>query len=1657
MGIDNQQRRLDTLETDKKADQKISLVKGKEGELTKAYISKVDDFQSKIRELPVDKREGAKQSVFSSLRSIDATNLETKKTAFNQKIDEFMKAAEEQKAIRTMVESISEPAWTDLGPGHLFGQLYKNLVDKGYDISKKEVSALSSYVQQSGRIAAEYREHSAYFLEDKKPILADDKTLKLFINGSIVAGILTNKLTKPEDLSKAFKNTTEAVKKKKEECMEVQSVLKEMANGKAAEALANDRGKVIEVFAVLSEKNGISPKTIGAVLKKVIYSEEFAPLAETGWSNAEEFKLFVIETVLRGGLKGKVENSEIDQIKAELYVKNLYVANQNLFEAKIQANTLEGQNYQTNQNSFKRKYAREGRLYAYCLPDKEMASSTNSENNRGNFSNLLANERDYAVVQANNTALRIQEAKNNATYLIAIQAMSEGKTLDEMKKIGATIFANPYENLKSQYAGIIGGKTTAFTTVEALRAGHQIEKNNSEEKAAIVNNKNLLTGELIYRQMLEGGEPIENEVVKNAVLARKNTRLGVLKESSKRINDQIVDSASLVEEAIAKYGSINLVPASERLIITNKARTLLDLLNVSHQYNSQISGINTEVKLLAPEKGLTKEEETFHKQNSIEQKKLYEDLSGFLTGEEETLPDPDISSPEIQALMLGQLQGSVSDKVGSAVDGLVKTSQSVSHFFGVQVKSKTYNQLTGGPVTILQEGVKKTDAMLASIYQGRAQLMNAKTELLNSLNNPPPAIKDNPKLLKDRKKLVDSLIKGIQAIIDSRFSTEQEQQVLKIAVELRDKIDDAFWDVVKFTAIFAATIATALLTGGLAAAGAGRLVSVARFGQSAHKIATFTAGNIGVATASTFVPRAVTEVTNELDMGSKWQVDWSAEGMAKDFGLSLGMSMGFSGAGLLLGEKLAIRTAIKQGGNFTYKELTEAGVTKLGALQKMLNPLAGEGGESKLAKTVLNRLKVGGRDFMQEMVEEAGQEFGDAIDPRLGGFMALVSAANGPDVSLDMKAKISTSLENMGVTFNQNLNQLEYTQSSAKEFGIDLITKLGDAQHQLEMSVNQDGSFSMRIKGTNEVFKINPPATDAEMEAAKPKELTSEEIAAQVAEDQEITEMIKEIKSFQLRRKAKKIYDNLYKNGATISEKGFEWTAKALKASKKGLESAGAYGVRFFKILDSKLMEVGKMRDFGSIIQDIYESAIEAGTTTEPGATEVDEKSEEKTALGVRPQMEEAEFGGTESFVRPSMKVSVEDRTGTFERPGLKAAKASLSAEMNSSKTINESDSSAIEPLNTFDSKMSSQEREYYNKHLRELIEDDANAVRRTPKEELKTELKKYAEDQKNGIDNQTQLGKILNNLKKRDPEGFTLLMNNNMEQMIDSEVLHGIVGGAKNEIVDHKGKKVLSYTGKYLKAGGMGSIHKVGYAVEGQDQLQYAVIKISHRGKEKYFKEEVSAAMEIEKWSEPSLIKSLHINEQVIIYETAETTMDLTAAKNKMGAVAYLDLLNIALDGIQAYQDRGKFHGDLKEANILLLKSGVDREGYNVFEAKIIDNSALPFHFVLESFPTTRGYGYTVEEIEDAAFSEVSSRSSSVDDIALTLSRAFDNKSVGKILGNTIRHYGLSVEENSELGQILTTLRTDPIESGKPEMLGKIRREIEKLAGKLEKEEKSI
>jgi|GEM_PF-5627684 len=331
---------------------------------------------------------------------------------------------------------------------------------------------------------------------------------------------------------------------------------------------------------------------------------------------------------------------------------------------------------------------------------------------------------------------------------------------------------------------------------------------------------------------------------------------------------------------------------------------------------------------------------------------------------------------------------------------------------------------------------------------------------------------------------------------------------------------------------------------------------------------------------------------------------------------------------------------------------------------------------------------------------------------------------------------------------------------------------------------------------------------------------------------------------------------------------------------------------------------------------------------------------------------------------------------------------------------------------------------------------------------EFQRTLNETAKKLKNGEPVSNDVVEMLQRLKDRDPVGYDLLLNSDTDRMVSNKCLDGMIRGDKVEFeatgVDGKIHKVISYKGKRIGEGGMGEVFHSAFTTEGGTQLEFGAIKNPHADKVGFFVDEINGAHEIQSWNHDHIITPLQIGSDFIIYETGEKAMGLDSYDVIKDGVFSLQLLQQAGDGLLVYQEHGKFHGDIKEQNILAIKVGVDANGKDIYAVKIIDNTPVDYVQTENHGGWPATYRFDSQQMYDTR-KGLEARGIKTEEINAFIGRSQDNYAYGKMVKDTLDHSYPGWETDPKNAQLLNDIQAchNPQMAGQKGLTQALQRDI--------------
>ena len=941
---------------DKQEKDRITAIEGKEEELTTIYLDSTSNLLEMVDALALDDPQSADEmlnNVLEFLKSIDSEKtLEEKATKFRKKVDDFLQevgneleVADQIRLLEQAIDSRSENKYSRF-LGFSIRDIYLKLLSQKIPVTAANVEALKKYSEKIIALSENYKfkQDCAYFRVD-----AHYDILNAYLNESIVSFILAGQKVNTQQYISQFEKKLAEISKERQECERLEKTLKSIPGGQIIQQLfhAGNHDCVLEMYATLVKKHGISIETIDKILVEITESPDFVALygeKSEGKDSAAELKEFLMESVLRGRLKKDktetVDQNEIDRTKVELHAKKLFTNEQIRLQKESNAYSCELDKIQMQCSEWKESHTKKGVFYSNLTPEEfhefmqfEVESKKLQYRQKLNELEQIVNE---SVLVMTTSAIRKMEAVDES-YMNAL--------IDEaFEKTAVTEKINPLQHLQDYFNGLDGRLVLPKTSsLFVIMQGTEVEVENKqqeyEQSKKISGNPVGEAAELAYRKFLEGDSSYE--IYKREILPQRQNRLKELLVCHSKIEAQISPEWISLNEIIEQKKSFDIVPDAQKPLVREKGQVLSKLLMTDIDFVNQISAIHTEMKLMS-HLGWGLKDETFSAILSSKNQNIQNltKLAAFY-GEKIDIPDMDIEHSQVERILAEEIDEKVGEEIIYAVSDFKDTSEKAGKEISLLERPEEYDEMTRmqkisenieSPSKLAGKCIKYVDNMELALIRGQRKLQSTRGTLEQELGKDTEFTRRYPKAKEIRDRIIQNTIKSIDHLLETTFSDSQLTEIIKLKeklIETKDKIDSAF---IAGLIVFALTIATSAVTGGLAVAGASRLASIFSLGARTRNIIRFTASAVGSATGSTFGSRVAKVLVGRGD-----EVDWSFSAITEDV-LSKSMKNGITmGGALLTFRHLELRGEIwANSKGFSYSELVEAGATKGEWLKKLL-------------------------------------------------------------------------------------------------------------------------------------------------------------------------------------------------------------------------------------------------------------------------------------------------------------------------------------------------------------------------------------------------------------------------------------------------------------------------------------------------------------------------------------------------------------------------------------------------------------------------------------------------------------------------------------------------------------------------------------------------
>lgn len=1034
--------RLDSL--DDKKDKKISVVEGKEEELTDTFIKRSEDLLDKVAELEDEDpmKNNIKADVVNYLKGIDGSNIEQSEKEFRAKVDSFITKVELRIEIQHKIETLeSISSWGELAGMNTILNCYKKNLLNGKEISENSVLILEDYVNQSVEKAKRYMPAVAYFMDDKMPMPENNAVMAKFITTQVIEKILTGEMNDTAGFLKEFEEITKEAEEKRKECESFvngfkEKVLQSKVGGQVLK-LVDDRNEMINMFSALIETSGLSQATVLTKIEKVLKLRELNDISDggsetpnlrqflhEGWQTTSEARIFLISAVLRGE-----SDVEFKKMRAELFTEKIFkdIEIKTTENIKKQMDAMDS--IVKDMSKFKEKYTVNGKFYSNLSIDGDSNESITFRDSvgdkikikKGDFKEFYNMEKQLELGNEKVIKLQIDALKNASLYILA---------LTEIEKSGQYSL----EKIESIVSDISRREAPITPQIISMEADLSLVEFRNREKKD-------LTKELSYRQSLElldsVGE-IKNPETRAYVASKNDNEAEHISIINKRLIDQTESFSVEIEALIQKYGSIDNVPQEEKESVKYKLNSWLELFGKSMEFLVKERANRLEVLLLQPERAsdprVNELESIFSRQKTIVAR-----IHEFAKATSKNYEIDDMPMAEVDTLIAGQLNSKIKAKTDIAIEGLIKTSNDVNWYLNgqMQMDIEKRQRLSQSLYSPFHEALKKTLEMKKAILYGRTLLGRAKDELMAEKEVITGIFAQQPGLVKARNKFIDNAITGINNLLNTEFSDKKLLDIERAEEQIQEGINSMNWNMVATGVVIVLSVASAMVggvVGGLVGKGLSVLFQLGTGSLAATAVGVATS-SVFIAAATTFSSRGAQELAGLLP-GQTSNVDWSPEALLKDFGTYVLYSLVISGAAMTTGKIMMAQSArAAQRCGLSLEEYMSASPSKLLMVKKFLNPLNGSSGEKNVTEGVLGTARTMGGNFIEEVFEEGILEpaAGRIAGPAGEGLVSLINSLDGSHTN-SPRANTDINIDGITISFDQATNQFDEAGTRYRSF-----------------------------------------------------------------------------------------------------------------------------------------------------------------------------------------------------------------------------------------------------------------------------------------------------------------------------------------------------------------------------------------------------------------------------------------------------------------------------------------------------------------------------------------------------------------------------------------------------------------------------------------------
>ncbi len=277
-----QQDRIDSMDQTK--DKKISIVEGREEEMTETYIKNLDRLIEKMDELDPGETEWMREEISSELQSTTTETLdERKRLEFDINLDANLTVIERRIELRRQVEGLDTSGWEESGGWN--GINYKTIMvdNPVQNLSAQTIETLGTYINKANDVSKRYKEKVEYFTNGVAQTPENNEILETLLGEPTVRAILSGEVS-PQEIEtslQAFEESVSEIENKINSCEEFIKLLKGDSNNAETtpRLLANiDNLTMIATFVRLVEIQKIDPNKAVQTMEELLTHPEIKQL-----------------------------------------------------------------------------------------------------------------------------------------------------------------------------------------------------------------------------------------------------------------------------------------------------------------------------------------------------------------------------------------------------------------------------------------------------------------------------------------------------------------------------------------------------------------------------------------------------------------------------------------------------------------------------------------------------------------------------------------------------------------------------------------------------------------------------------------------------------------------------------------------------------------------------------------------------------------------------------------------------------------------------------------------------------------------------------------------------------------------------------------------------------------------------------------------------------------------------------------------------------------------------------------------------------------------------------------------------------------------------------------------------------------------------------